>query len=99
MDAFARDFGKPHFTKAWAAYQKAKEAGFAGEAPRVNTWELYDKSFKTMRARKDKKTQKLLDTLQELQENVNSDMSNIEAVNKFAREGKDIRQQLKSTYP
>ena len=72
MEEFSKDFSKTHFTTAWENYVSARDAGYTGDAPRVETWEKYDKAFKSMRARNSKFAKTQLDNLQELQERLNS---------------------------
>ena len=72
IEAFSKDFSKTHFQAGWDEYVKARDAGYAGEVPRVETWELYDKAFKSQRTRNSKFSKQQLDNLQELQEKLNS---------------------------
>ena len=45
MDYFSRKFDMKHYLNAMHIFTELKKQGYSGKAPKITTWELYDKAF------------------------------------------------------
>merc|ERR1711896_19098 len=74
-------------------------AGKLGKKPpAVKTWELIDKSFSFPRVRRFTDVQDNMDMLEHFQDNLNTNMSNLKAVENFIRTGKTTVANLNEKY-
>ena len=66
--------------------------------PQVKTWELYDKAFSFSRVRRYDEVQQNMDMLEHFQDNLNTNISNLENVNNFIRVGKTTQKNFNYKY-
>mmetsp|Transcript_17297 Transcript_17297/g.26692 ORF Transcript_17297/g.26692 Transcript_17297/m.26692 type:complete len:186 (-) Transcript_17297:59-616(-) len=93
MDQFSRHFKVENYNNA---LKIAKELGV--KAPRVHTWELYDKSFSFPRVRRYDFVQNNMDMLEHFQDNLNTNISNSVHVQNFIRVANTIHSNFSQKY-
>ena len=99
MDMFSRTLDPRHWTNV-LNIAKAMGKANGGKAPRlsVHTWELMDKSFAFPRVRRYNFVQENMDMLEHFQDNLNTNISNLQNVDNFIRVGKTVQKNFNHKY-
>ena len=93
MDYFSRRFDISHYNNAMKIW---KEIG--GPQPKVTSWELYDKSFSWPTVRRYNLVKENLNTLQHFEDNLNTNISNLQNVKNFIHYAKSVQSSLNGMY-
>ena len=99
MDMFSRTFNKDQFRSAWEQYQTLKQADPNTPQPQITSWALFDKSFKTSRARMARFTNEQLNKLEEAEGTANATLTNPEAVTNFINAATAVRSAIANKFP
>jgi len=76
MNLFSRTFDKIFYSNAWQIYQGLLEKDPKTPAPKINTWELYDRAFTFQRVRKYAFVIEQLNKLEQFEDNANLNLTN-----------------------
>jgi hypothetical protein len=98
MNLFSRTFDKIFFSNAWEIFTKLKEKNPKLEAPKITTWELYDRAFTFQRVRKYSFVIELLNKLEQFEDNANLNLSNTEALINFVNSASEVQKTLTTKY-
>jgi hypothetical protein len=93
MDMFSRTCDRKYYDHAWEIAQKIKS-----DLPRVNAWELLDKSFAFSRIRRYDFVNDNMDMLEHFQDNLNMNRSNLVNVENFIRVCKTVNQNFSAKF-
>lgn len=93
MDYFSRRLDMNNYNNAMKIFGK-----IGGAAPRVSTWELYDKGFSFDRVRRYDYVVENMNTLEQFEDNLNTNISNSVAVARFLSAATQVRDGLKDKY-
>ena len=98
MDYFSRKFDVKHYNNAMKIFAELKGNGFQGKAPKVTTWELYNKSFAWPRVRKYELVEEGMNVLEHFEDNLNTNITNSVLLNNFITNAKVVQRKLKEKY-
>ena len=98
MDYFSRKFDVKHYNNAMKIFAELKGSGFQGKAPKVTTWELYNKSFAWPRVRKYELVEEGMNVLEHFEDNLNTNITNSVLLNNFITNAKVVQRKLKEKY-
>ena len=93
MDYFSRNFDINHYNNAMKIWSKV-----GGPAPRVTSWELYDKSFAWERVRRYQLVNQSMNTLEHFEDNLNTNITNLTNVKNFIHYAKEVQADLNDKY-
>jgi hypothetical protein len=93
MDYFSRRLDMNNYDNAMKIW---KHVG--GSAPKVSTWELYDKGFSFDRVRRYDYVVENMNTLEQFEDNLNTNISNTVALNNFLYHAQEVREGLNDKY-
>ena len=93
MDYFSRRLDINNYNNAMKICKK-----IGGASPRVTTWELYDKAFSFDRVRRYDYVVENMNTLEQFEDNLNTNISNSVALNNFLAAATQVRAGLKDKY-
>jgi hypothetical protein len=93
MDYFSRRLDVNNYNNAMKIFGKIGGAG-----PRVTTWELYDKAFSFDRVRRYDYVVENMNTLEQFEDNLNTNISNSVAMNRFLAAATQVRAGLNDKY-
>ena len=94
MELFSKTFDKQYYQKAMAIYAKV-----GGPEPRVNSWELYDKAWVWPSIRKYEIITDEMNILEHFEENLNTNITNENLVDKFIKNATYVRNMLSNQFP
>jgi hypothetical protein len=96
MDMFSRTFDRKYYDNAAKIIDDMKlgNSGF----PKVSAWEQYDSAFSFPRVRRYDIVNQNMDMLEHFQDNLNTNISNLDNVANFIRTGQAVKQNLKGRY-
>ena len=94
MDMFSRTFDRKYYDNAVSIATEIKQPAL----PRANAWELYDSAFSFPRVRRYDIVNQNMDMLEHFQDNLNTNISNLDNVANFIRTGQAVKQNLKGRY-
>ena len=97
LDYFSRKCDRTHYDNAMKIYGELSKAGSPPQL-KINTWELYDKSFSFDRIRRFELVQHHMDLLQHFEDNLNQNFSNGQAVANFIDVCKKASTELNAKY-
>lgn len=93
MDQFSRKFDIQNYKNAM---EIAKELGT--KAPQVKSWELMNAAFSFSRVRRYEDVQQNMDMLEHFEDNLNTNISNLQNVENFIRVGKTVQSNFNHKY-
>lgn len=93
MDQFSRKFDIQNYKNAM---EIAKEIG--AKPPQVKSWELMNSAFSFSRVRRYDEVQQNMDMLEHFQDNLNTNLSNMQNVENFIRVGKTVQNNFNGKY-
>jgi hypothetical protein len=93
MDYFSRNFDVQHYNNAMKIWKKV-----GGTAPRVSSWELYDKSFSFERIRRYDYVVENMNSLEAFEDNLNTNLTNMQNVKNFIHHAKEVQTGLNYKY-
>jgi hypothetical protein len=76
MNLFSRTFDKIFYKNAWNIYKNLKEKNASLNAPKISSWEMYDRAFTFQRVRKYKFVIEELNKLEQFEDNANLNLTN-----------------------
>ena len=94
MDMFSRTFDRKYYDNAVSIIKDMK----GGDLPRANAWEMYDSAFSFPRVRRYDIVNQNMDMLEHFQDNLNTNISNLDNVANFIRVGQSVKANLKGKY-
>ena len=94
VDMFSRTLNPKHWTNA---LNISKAIGHK-DLLHVHTWELLDKAFSFPRVRRYGFVQENMDMLEHFQDNLNTNISNSDLMNKFIDAGKQVKTNFQEKY-
>lgn len=93
MDYFSRRLDMNNYDNAMQIWKKV-----GGAAPKVSTWELYDKGFSFDRVRRYDYVVENMNTLEQFEDNLNTNVSNTVALKNFLYHAQEVREGLNDKY-
>ena len=93
MDQFSRKFDIKNYKNAMKIADELKI-----KPPQVKTWELYDSAFSFSRVRRYDEVQQNMDMLEHFEDNLNTNISNLQNVDNFIRVGKTVQKNFNAKY-
>ena len=93
MDQFSRHFNIKNYQNAMKIADELKI-----KPPQVKSWELMDSAFSFSRVRRYDEVQQNMDMLEHFQDNLNTNISNLQNVDNFIRVGKTVQSNFNNKY-